>query len=181
MRQHSVMVGPHTIEWCLYVMTPQLKPDYPKVSDIITPLHLHPFQFLLISDHLEVTKGHSLQWVQWSHWLLLLLLHGPLWPTPSPCSCHLELTHHRDSTVPTSQVLICWKKKTCDCVHTCIEKKTKQANWGKRALLCWSTSDGAFMPFKQLRRMSDVRKVWLSFFFTDERLDPLQSEFHIKD
>lgn len=37
MWQHSVTVGPHTIEWCLYVMTPRLKPDYPEASDITTP------------------------------------------------------------------------------------------------------------------------------------------------
>lgn len=97
----------HTIEWCLYVMTPQLKPDYPEASDITTtpppPTPLHPLWLLVISDHLEVTTGHSLSWVQWSHWLLL---HGQLWPAPSPCSCHLELIHHRESSVPTTEVCI---------------------------------------------------------------------------
>lgn len=36
------MVGPRTIEWCLYVITPQLKPDYPQASDITSPRHPSP-------------------------------------------------------------------------------------------------------------------------------------------
>lgn len=94
-QQHWVTVGPHTIEWCLYVMTPRLKPDYPKACDVTRPRPC-----LVISDHLGVIRGHSFPWVQWSHWLPLL--HGRLWPALSPCSCHLELTHHRESTVPTT-------------------------------------------------------------------------------
>lgn len=58
--------------------------------------HHHPLsipsQLLLVSDHLEVTRGHSLPWVQWSHWLARTVTLQ-LSPGTHPL---------QDSTVPTS-------------------------------------------------------------------------------
>lgn len=57
----SITVGPRTIEWCLYVMTPWLKPDYPQASDITGPRHPSPGSrsSLTIWRLLEDARSHE--------------------------------------------------------------------------------------------------------------------------
>lgn len=86
----AIKVGPPTIERCLYVMTPQLKPDYPRPSDVTAPPPSTPTRSSrTIWRLLEDARSHEFNGQS-----------GRLWPAPTPRSCHLA--RHRDDTVPTA-------------------------------------------------------------------------------
>lgn len=106
-QQCSVTVGPHTIDWCLYVMTPQLKPIIQRPVTSPPPSPSVPSQLLLVSDHLEATRGHSFPWVQWSH-----LAAAAAWPTLA-CTVTLQLSPgtHPSQGQHCSHILGCyiWK------------------------------------------------------------------------